>query len=260
VALVYTVVAGVFLLTYLAIRADQKNPEVARLRREADRSASRAIELAQGGVPPEGAAALVASDPREQGRRLFRRSCDSCHSLEGAGAAKAPDLTSYLSPAWIAGVIRNPDDVRCFGKTKLHEMESYASLGDAKVTALAAFLVALRSQEVGPDQYPPQLTESFKLYQESGCESCHSLQPGEESAAPNLAGYGSPRWLREFLRDPGGALYYGKDNEMPAFGKRFSEEELDFAVAFLRDLAPQPQNGQASAGVGSRAWPEASHR
>src|SRR5262249_19667980 len=53
VAVVYGLVAGVFLLTYLAIRADERNPEVQRLRREADRAASRAAELAENGIPPE---------------------------------------------------------------------------------------------------------------------------------------------------------------------------------------------------------------
>jgi ubiquinol-cytochrome c reductase cytochrome b subunit len=249
VAFMYSLVAGVFLLTYLSIRADQKNPEVARLRREADRSAARAIEVAQGGVPPEGAAALLASDPREQGRRIFRRSCDSCHSLDGAGGAKAPDLTGYLSRSWIAGLIRNPEDPRYYGKTKLHEMESYASLGETQISQLSAFLSALAAHDVAPKQYPAELRDGFKIYQQAGCESCHSLQPGEESAAPNLAGYGGERWLREFLRDPGAGLYYGKDNEMPEFGKRLSPDQLESVVAFLRDLAPAIQDRHANAAL-----------
>jgi len=245
----YSLVAGIFILTYLAIRADQKNPEVARLRREADRSAARAIEVAKDGVPPEGAAALLASDPREQGRRIFRRSCDSCHSLDGAGGAKAPDLTGYLSRSWIAGLIRNPDDPRYYGKTKLHEMESYAGLGEAQIAQLSKFLSALAAHDVAPEKYPAELRDGFKLYQQAECESCHSLQPGEEGPAPNLAGYGSPRWLRDFLRDPGTGLYYGKDNEMPAFGKRLTADQLESVVAFLRDLAPEIEDRHANAAL-----------
>jgi len=247
VAAMYSLVGAVFALTYLAIRADQRNPEAQRLRREADRSAARAIEVAQNGVPPEGAAVLLASDPREHGRRLFRKSCDSCHTLDGAGGAKAPDLTGYLSQDWIAGLIRNPDDARYFGKTKLHEMESGASLGEAQIQRLAAFLAALAAHDVAPQRYPPELKEGLKLYENAGCESCHSLTPGEESAAPNLSGYGGPRWLREFLRDPGSGLFYGKDNEMPAFAKRLSPDELESVVSFLRDLAPSLPHGQVSA-------------
>lgn len=247
VAAMYSLVGAVFALTYLAIRADQRNPEAQRLRREADRSAARAIEVAQNGVPPEGAAALLASDPREHGRRLFRKSCDSCHALDGAGGAKAPDLTGYLSRAWLAGLIRNPDDPRYFGKTKLHEMESFANLGEAQIDRLAAFLAALAAHDVAPKQYPPELAEGLKLYEKAGCESCHSLTPGEESAAPNLSGYGGPRWLREFLRDPGSGLFYGKDNEMPAFAKRLSPDELESVVSFLRDLASSLPHGQVSA-------------
>ena len=257
VALMYGIVAGAFLLTYLAVRADQRNPEAQRLQREAHRSAARAIEVAERGIPPEGAAMLLASDPREKGRRLFRRSCDSCHSLEGAGGAKAPDLTGYLSRPWISGLLRNPDDPRYFGKTKLHEMESYADLGDAQLERLASFVAALKWHDVAPQKYPPDLEEGFRLYQKAGCESCHALTPGEESAAPNLAGYGSPRWLGEFLRNPGADLYYGKDNEMPLFGKRLSDDELDAAVAFLQDLAPEAPEGHASLGAGSRPDAEA---
>jgi ubiquinol-cytochrome c reductase cytochrome b subunit len=239
VAVVYGMVAGIFLLTYLAVRADERNPEVRRLRREADRAASRAAELAQNGIPPEGAAFLFSSDPREHGRRIFGTSCGSCHALEGAGGGKAPDLTHYLSTEWIAGLIRNPDDPRYFGKTKLREMESYAQLGEETIQALADFLSALADHDVAPNAFPPELQNGRKLYEKVGCESCHSLEPGEEGPAPNLAGYGSDRWLREFLRDPGGPLYYGKDNQMPLFGKRLSPSELDAAVAFLRDLAPR---------------------
>ncbi len=247
VAAIYSLIGAVFVLTYLAIRADQRNPEAQRLRREADRSAARAIEVAQNGVPPEGAAVLLASDPREHGRRLFRKSCDSCHTLDGAGGAKAPDLTGYLSRGWIAGLIRNPDDPRYFGKTKLHEMESVAGLGEGQIDRLAGFVAALAAHDVPPAQYPPAFAEAFKLYQKAGCESCHSLTPGEESPGPNLSGYGSPRWLREFLRDPGSGLYYGKNNEMPAFAKRLSADELDSVVSFLRDLASSLPDGQASA-------------
>ena len=239
VAVVYGLVASVLVLTYLALRADQRNPEVHRLRREADRAASRAAELAQNGIPPEGAAFLFSSDPREQGRRIFGTSCGSCHALDGAGGAKAPDLTNYLSPEWIAGLIRNPDDPRYFGKTKLHEMESYAQLGEETIDALAAFVGALADNDVAPGAFPPGLQSGRKLYEKVGCESCHSLEPGEEGAAPNLAGYGSDRWLREFVRDPGNPLFYGKDNQMPVFGKRLSPNEIEAVVAFLRDLAPK---------------------
>ncbi len=239
VAMVYGLVAGVFLLTYLAIRADHRNPEAQRLRREADRAAARAAELAQNGIPPEGAAFLFSSDPREQGRRIFGTSCGSCHALDGAGGAKAPDLTEYLSHDWIAALIRDPDDLRYFGRTKLHDMEPYAQLGEPTIHALADFLTTLAEHDIAPSAYPPELQSGRKLYEKSGCEACHSLEPGEEGVAPNLAGYGSERWLREFVRDPGAGLYYGKDNQMPIFGKRLSSSELEAAVAFLRDLAPK---------------------
>lgn len=238
VAFVYAVIAGAFVLTFLAVRDDAHNPEAQRLAREAERAARRAAELAQGGIPPEGAAALFAADPREQGRRIFAVRCAACHALDGGGGAKAPDLTGYLTREWLSGLIRNAEAPRFFGKTKLRGMDPYGNIGEEKIGRLADFLIGLADHDVPPDRLPEGLRAGHALYVEVGCDSCHPLVPGEEGAAPNLAGYGGERWLRAFVRDPGTPLFYDKDNEMPVFGKRLTAEEIDAVVAFLRDLAP----------------------
>ena len=74
---------------------------------------------------------------------------------------------------------------------------------------------------------------------ESKCTDCHSLKPrGEETVlgertAPTLTGYAGSDWLREFLKNPGHAQFYGEYNAMPAFGDRLSEKELDLLVRWM---------------------------
>jgi ubiquinol-cytochrome c reductase cytochrome b subunit len=237
VCFMYGLVAGIFLLIYLSVRSDARDPEVRRLRKEAQRASLRAVELARSGIPPEGAAALLASDPREHGRRLFGARCDSCHAIEGSGGKKGPDLTGYLSRAWLVALLQNPDDPRFYGNAKISGMESYSKLGEEKLGLLADFLIALSSHDMAPEQYPPEMHDGYKLYLDASCDGCHSLKPGESNAATNLSGYGGARWLHEFLADPGTPLFYDKDNHMPAFGPRLAPKEIDAATTFLMDLA-----------------------
>lgn len=71
------------------------------------------------------------------------------------------------------------------------------------------------------------------------CSNCHAGAGGEfeagtdNSGVPELNGYGSPDWLREFIRDPGSAQFYGDKNKMPAFAEKLSPRELDLLVRFL---------------------------
>ena len=47
------------------------------------------------------------------------------------------------------------------------------------------------------------------------CSSCHEY--GGSKTAPDLKGYGSPKWVRLMVMSPGHKLRYGKNNNMPAF-------------------------------------------
>lgn len=75
---------------------------------------------------------------------------------------------------------------------------------------------------------------------ETKCSDCHALKPrgeettlGEGGTAPTLTGYAGAEWLREFLKNPGHAQFYGDNNAMPAFGERLSEKELDLLVRWM---------------------------
>ena len=75
-----------------------------------------------------------------------------------------------------------------------------------------------------------------KLFHKAGCAECHTLIAAEPSAGPSLAGYGSAAWLRGLLSNPGGALYYDAQNQMPGFGGKLAARDLDDLVVYLQSL------------------------
>jgi ubiquinol-cytochrome c reductase cytochrome b subunit len=72
------------------------------------------------------------------------------------------------------------------------------------------------------------------------CTDCHTslgepFDPGREEAGgyPDIAGYLSPAWLRDFLTDPGHPQFYGEKNQMPGFASRMTPEELQLLVRWM---------------------------
>jgi mono/diheme cytochrome c family protein len=176
--------------------------------------------------------------PAERGAVLFRRSCQGCHLPYNSPRAKAPRLDGYLSESWLFRLLESPDEPAFFGRTKSRSgMDSYRSLGEEKVAALAGFLAHLREADVLESDLPTRLQAGRALFKEAGCDRCHSLTPGEVSGAPNLAGYGSERWLRGLLADPAGPLYYARRNEMPSFSSRLTPGQISDVVAYLQSQA-----------------------
>jgi mono/diheme cytochrome c family protein len=189
-------------------------------------------------VSSAGPPAPGPATPVERGAVLFRRSCQGCHLPYNSPRAKAPRLDGYLSESWLFRLLENPDDPAFFGRTKSRSgMDTYRSLGEEKVAALAGFLAHLREADVPESALPERLSAGHALYKEAGCDGCHSLTPVEIKTAPNLAGYGGERWLRGLLADPGGPLYYARRNEMPSFTTRLTAEQISDVVVYLQSQA-----------------------
>jgi ubiquinol-cytochrome c reductase cytochrome b subunit len=67
------------------------------------------------------------------------------------------------------------------------------------------------------------------------CLDCHGFagKESDEANTPNLTGYASRQWLIDFISNPGHEKFYGKKNEMPAFGaKKILDEK---SIAMLAD-------------------------
>jgi mono/diheme cytochrome c family protein len=176
--------------------------------------------------------------PAERGALTFRRSCQGCHLPYNSPQAKAPRLDGYLSESWLFRLLQNPDDAAFFGHGRVKGgMDNYRELGEGKVAVLAAFLAQLWDADLPESALPERLWRGRDLFKQVGCDRCHPLTPGEAGTAPNLAGYGSERWLRGLLADPGSPLYYGRRNEMPAFRERLSAEQIDDLIVYLQSQA-----------------------
>lgn len=71
------------------------------------------------------------------------------------------------------------------------------------------------------------------------CTDCHeslssTFDPqAEGNGYPDLAGYLSAAWLREFIAHPDKEQFYGDRNHMPAYADLLTEEELDLLVRWL---------------------------
>ena len=259
---VWAMLAGVGLLTWLAMAEDKANPEYQRAVRQAARDAERVTVLAHSpsGIPGEGAASLLRNDPLTQGGKLFAKNCASCHrfggqdGLEGIPpeAASASDLKGFASRAWLAGLLdpRQVATTNYFGATKhaAGKMVKFVNKEIASLTAeqqvmlkkaIAALSAeaGLKSQATLDQQEAAVLEEGRKLLAGSDlrCTECHQFRTKDEDAsAPDLTGYGSRAWLLDFIGNPRHARFYGKRNDrMPGFKE---EQILDTrAIGLIAD-------------------------
>ena len=95
---------------------------------DAEAEAERAVELADSptGIPPTGALALLRSDPKTQGPKLFRQHCAACHShappTDGDGRSIAQVIVAEKPTRvesvglrhreWVAGILDPEADRR----------------------------------------------------------------------------------------------------------------------------------------------------
>jgi ubiquinol-cytochrome c reductase cytochrome b subunit len=226
---VAVLMAGVTMLTSLALVEDGKNAKFQKGLAAAHEEADRARSLAKIGVLPPGGDAVFLNDPQVGVRNLFKEHCETCHTLGAAGGDEAPNLTDYKSRQWIAGVIRNPHDRKYFGGTKTHkEMEPYPAdkLSDEKLAALVEYVASLIGDEAG--HVDAALAEKGKKVfdDDQDCNTCHEVKAGESGDGPNLAGDGSKAWIIRVLHDSGADDLFGKSAGMPKFGKKLTEEEI----------------------------------
>lgn len=235
---------------------------------EAEEQAARALALVRSpeGIGPGGAIALMRSDAKLQGPRLFSH-CAMCHDAfdskgQGIHADKssAPDLYQFASRQWIAGLL-DPKQVagpRYFGPTK-HKAgdmvdfvnDTMASMDPKETQAIVAALsaeAALPSQ-AAEDVRDAKLIASGRKLIESTCTDCHKFRDtGELGNAPDLTGYGSPAWLADFIAHPAAQRFYGEHNDrMPSFAvnadkakNRLSPQDLDLLVRWLRGTWYEP--------------------
>lgn len=100
-------------------------------------------------------ASLPANSPIRHGYAVFQRTCFACHTLNGEGDAQmGPDLniphspTEYLSNDMLRAFIRNPQSLRRWPEGKMFGFPTQASLSDADLDALLAYLHYMAQHKV----------------------------------------------------------------------------------------------------------------
>jgi mono/diheme cytochrome c family protein len=96
------------------------------------------------------------------------------------------------------------------------------------------------------------------------CYDCHSMKVAydpdglfaDESShnatgAPDLTGYGSAAWLREFIGHPGSKKFYGSHNAMQEFAGSLTEREINLIVNWLLHDWPEPKSATEKASSSS---------
>lgn len=238
--------AGAGLLTWMAMRQDQRDPHFQLALLDAHRQAARAIELARApaGIPPAGAAALLREDPFLQGPKVFAKNCASCHRYDGHDGQgspvkdpqSAPDLKGFASRAWLAGLLdpAKVDSAHYFGGTKFKDgkMVKWVKKNadePAEQEQLRKIIAALSAEAQLPSQRDADARDADLIKQglelargDVACTDCHAFgKPDPDATAPDLTGYGSRAWLVRFIGNPAHADFYGKRNDrMPLFGEK----------------------------------------
>ena len=270
-------------LTAVSFARDREDPKYREYLVRAEETASRAAALASiRGIPADGPARLLQTDPKTQGPVLFERHCATCHShldAQGNGiAAKknaAPNLYGFAGRGWVAGLL-DPEKVagpEYFGHTAFADGDMVAYVRDtlfdvedkaARKEQVRKAVLALSAEAELPAQQSVDrdaaavIAEGRELITgELACTDCHKFRDaGELGTGPDLTGYGSRNWLAEFVANPAHERFYGENNEgMPAFAavpepspeNLLSREQLLLVVDWLRGDWPEPAATQRDA-------------
>ena len=245
-AFVFGGLAGAGLLTWMAMKQDNNDPNFQRALRDSHQQAARVIELAQApsGIPIAGAAALLREDPYIQGPKLFAKHCASCHRYGGHDGEGNPvkdpqsaaDLKGFASREWLAGLLdpAKVDSLHYFGGTKFKDgkMVKWVKKNAdepaeqeqlKKVIAALSAEAQLKSQRDADARDIAIIKQGVELARgDVACTDCHAFgKPDPDATAPTLTGYGSRAWLVRFIGNPEHADFYGKRNDrMPLFGEK----------------------------------------
>jgi len=201
--------------------------------------------------------APVPDTPEAHARALFHREhCAICHDFSGmpggdlaAADPSAPDLGGFASREWIAGLL-DPDQIRTrkyFGNSKFRGgkmagfvRDTFSDLDDDEKKEIESLAMAISAEAQLPAQREidqrdaGRIENGRKLVDTWGCLDCHRFHEEGDHVGPDLTGYGSSEWIRQFICDPangdspreGGLLFYGKNNYgMPSY-RRFRPEDV----------------------------------
>ncbi|MDO4576141.1 MAG: cytochrome b N-terminal domain-containing protein [Planctomycetia bacterium] len=234
--LTYTaILVGIMVgLTLTSYRNDALDANYLQAQQEERNAAHRLWELAhaRGGLTEQGALAMLQSDWKTQGPKLFAQHCASCHPNAAPETVKeplAPNLFRYGTKDWIAGwldktAIRSAEfygykdsplaeeSMVEYVRDTLPEYLADEDLGPQgvqriiDVLAEEAKLTAPRKMVGEEDEAIPEgLSEDdYYAFEDYGCVGCHPFYgfDGDTKTGPDLTMYASKEWTKKVIADP----------------------------------------------------------
>ena len=175
------------------------------------------------GAPQTGASGAAGN--AANGRALYTSTkCDTCHGVEGAGAAGAPRIagTRLQLPAFMA-YVRKPAETM--------PAQSAQAVPDQHLADIYAFLRAANPAAV--PRPVGRAEEGTALYNKVGCYECHANDAQGGANGPRIGPNPIPfQRFVAYVRNPAG--------DMPPFtAKVISDQDLASIYAFLQ-AQPQP--------------------
>jgi ubiquinol-cytochrome c reductase cytochrome b subunit len=260
--------AGLTASAWWADKNDRQHQAALRL---AERTAARAHELVteRGGVPAEGAIALLQNDPQTQAPALFAKKCASCHSYDGhngqglalTSAPSAADLRGFGSREWLRGLLDpvqlmtprywggtafvHPKEGQKLSKMVKYVTEDLSDLSAEKKSQLEALIAALSAEAELPVQKEADVRDqaliatgrSYLGEDHFACTDCHKYRETTEGNSPDLDGWASRQWTIDFILNPAHERFYGRRNDrMPAYEKgELTRQQIEWIVDWLRE-------------------------
>jgi ubiquinol-cytochrome c reductase cytochrome b subunit len=174
---------------------------------------------------PASAASSDTWSLREIGGRTFAQklNCARCHSETGL-TDPLEGLPSTRGPEWISGHLADPEMIAPGMR------EAPVVVHEREAAAVVAY-VRRASREAYPG-FPP-LVESSAVIFARYCIGCHKIEGDGGTDGPDLTHEGTKHdaaTLRRWIVDP---ELVDPDAEMPSFGDRLSEAQLDAIAAYL---------------------------
>jgi ubiquinol-cytochrome c reductase cytochrome b subunit len=252
----WCLLAGAAGLTFLAFSEDQANLNHGAAVKEADWQAQRVVQIAQEeGIPPTGAVTLLREDHQNRGRQIFASHCASCHRYNGHDGRgysveddpSAPELAGFASNTWLTKLLDYEHYIspEYFGGTAFKDgtmakkvLKKYDE-DEKKLLPQVALLLSDLAELPYQDSLSEERRENLMdiYYDDLACIDCHDIDSEGEGSAPDLTGYGSRKWMVDFIVNPEHERFYGKKNDrMPAFGRdeKLSIEEIEIVVDWIR--------------------------
>jgi ubiquinol-cytochrome c reductase cytochrome b subunit len=244
---------GGAVLHVMAVRHDAGDAEFQKANAKANAQAILASEAASAGVPPTGPLDM----PELRGRKIFEKSCASCHVLGDLGdpkKANAPKLDGWGTEAWLIAMLHDPDATDFFGRTPYKgEMPSADAPAApkkpmttrAEMEAVATFLAAQGDEPNDPPRDKAKLDVGGAIVRER-CTTCHLFEgKGDDEGsgkAPELSHYGSLAWTRAQIANPTSVTTYrdkaidapDDKGHMPRFDEDLSASDVDLVARWLR--------------------------